>query len=104
MWRDKMAELIEANSVDLLVGQDPTLVFDEGAADSSLHDEKGVQTVVDNFLYKIKMLSRNSNDQKVDTNQKEVSVAGSHFIQEDSPDEIGAAVAEFVQELRTGGS
>jgi len=30
-WRDKAAELIEAGSVDLLVGQDPTLVFDEGA-------------------------------------------------------------------------
>ncbi len=33
-------------------------------------------------------------------NQKEVSVAGTHFIQEDSPDEIGAAVAEFVRSLR----
>lgn len=29
-------------------------------------------------------------------NQTEVSVAGSHFIQEDSPDEIGKAVADFV--------
>jgi haloalkane dehalogenase len=35
-------------------------------------------------------------------NQTEVSVAGTHFIQEDSPDEIGAAVAEFVQDVRTG--
>ena len=33
-------------------------------------------------------------------NQKEVKVAGNHFLQEDSPDEIGAAVAEFVRELR----
>jgi haloalkane dehalogenase len=32
-------------------------------------------------------------------NQTEVTVAGSHFIQEDSPDEIGAAVAEFVRKL-----
>jgi hypothetical protein len=31
-WKDKAAELIEAGDVDLLVGQDPTLVFDEGAA------------------------------------------------------------------------
>ena len=34
-------------------------------------------------------------------NQSEVTVAGSHFIQEDSPDEIGAAVANFVRRLRT---
>lgn len=33
-------------------------------------------------------------------NQKEVEVAGSHFIQEDSPDEIGAAISDFVSELR----
>ncbi|MCH7741314.1 MAG: haloalkane dehalogenase [Proteobacteria bacterium] len=33
-------------------------------------------------------------------NQKEVKVTGNHFLQEDSPDEIGAAVAEFVRELR----
>lgn len=33
-------------------------------------------------------------------NQSEVTVAGSHFIQEDSPDEIGAAVANFVRRLR----
>jgi haloalkane dehalogenase len=33
-------------------------------------------------------------------NQREVTVKGSHFIQEDSPDEIGRAVAAFIQELR----
>ncbi len=33
-------------------------------------------------------------------NQKEVTVKGSHFIQEDSPDEIGAAIADFVNRLR----
>jgi haloalkane dehalogenase len=33
-------------------------------------------------------------------NQREVTVKGSHFIQEDSPDEIGQAVAAFVRELR----
>jgi haloalkane dehalogenase len=33
-------------------------------------------------------------------NQREVTVPGRHFIQEDSPDAIGAAVAEFVRELR----
>jgi haloalkane dehalogenase len=33
-------------------------------------------------------------------NQTEVTVAGSHFVQEDSPDEIGAAVADFVRGLR----
>ncbi|MBO0874712.1 MAG: haloalkane dehalogenase [Pseudonocardia sp.] len=33
-------------------------------------------------------------------NQREVTVSGSHFVQEDSPDAIGAAVAEFVQEIR----
>ena len=32
-------------------------------------------------------------------NQTEVTVNGTHFIQEDSPDEIGRAVAEFVQKL-----
>jgi haloalkane dehalogenase len=32
-------------------------------------------------------------------NQTEVTVAGLHFIQEDSPDEIGAAVAGFVRGL-----
>ena len=33
-------------------------------------------------------------------NQREVTVKGAHFIQEDSPDEIGQAVADFVKELR----
>ncbi len=32
-------------------------------------------------------------------NQTEVTVAGSHFIQEDSPDEIGAAIADWVRAL-----
>ena len=33
-------------------------------------------------------------------NQTEVTVKGLHFIQEDSPDEIGHAVAEFVRQVR----
>jgi haloalkane dehalogenase len=33
-------------------------------------------------------------------NQTEVTVKGLHFIQEDSPDEIGQAVAEFVRRVR----
>jgi haloalkane dehalogenase len=33
-------------------------------------------------------------------NQQEVTVKGLHFIQEDSPDEIGQAVAEFVRGVR----
>ena len=33
-------------------------------------------------------------------NQEEVTVPGRHFIQEDSPDEIGQAVATFVRRLR----
>ena len=33
-------------------------------------------------------------------NQTEITVKGSHFIQEDSPDEIGAALASFVRQLR----
>ena len=33
-------------------------------------------------------------------NQTEVTVNGIHFVQEDSPDEIGHAVAEFVQGIR----
>jgi haloalkane dehalogenase len=33
-------------------------------------------------------------------NQREVTVKGSHFIQEDSPAEIGGAVAAFVTETR----
>ena len=32
-------------------------------------------------------------------NQEEVTVKGLHFVQEDSPDEIGQAVAEFVKKL-----
>ena len=32
-------------------------------------------------------------------NQKEVTVKGNHFIQEDSPDEIGQSIAEFVREI-----
>jgi haloalkane dehalogenase len=32
-------------------------------------------------------------------NQQEVTVSGTHFIQEDSPDEIGQAVANFVKGL-----
>ncbi len=33
-------------------------------------------------------------------NQTEITVPGVHFIQEDSPNEIGAAVAQFVRQLR----
>lgn len=32
-------------------------------------------------------------------NEREITVTGSHFIQEDSPDEIGQAIAEWYQEL-----
>ena len=32
-------------------------------------------------------------------NQDEVTVAGIHFIQEDSPDEIGRAIADWYSEL-----
>ena len=32
-------------------------------------------------------------------NQQEVTVAGNHFLQEDSPDEIGRAVADWVRTL-----
>lgn len=35
-------------------------------------------------------------------NQTEVTVAGSHFIQEDSPDEIAAALRTFITRLRAG--
>jgi len=35
-------------------------------------------------------------------NQSEVTVRGLHFIQEDSPDEIGQAVAQFVSRVRQG--
>ena len=34
-------------------------------------------------------------------NQIETTVAGIHFIQEDSPDQIGTAIADFVRRLRT---
>jgi haloalkane dehalogenase len=33
-------------------------------------------------------------------NQTEITVKGAHFIQEDSPDEIGQAIADFVRRLR----
>ena len=33
-------------------------------------------------------------------NQTEVTVKGSHFVQEDSPDEIGRALADFVRTIR----
>jgi haloalkane dehalogenase len=33
-------------------------------------------------------------------NQREVTVPGSHFIQEDSADQIGAAIRDFVKNLR----
>jgi haloalkane dehalogenase len=33
-------------------------------------------------------------------NQSEVTVKGSHTIQEDSPDEIGLAIKDFVTKLR----
>ncbi len=32
-------------------------------------------------------------------NQREVSVRGSHFVQEDSPDEIGGAIARFLEDI-----
>jgi len=34
-------------------------------------------------------------------NQTEVTVKGRHFLQEDSPDEIGRTVAEFVGRVRS---
>ncbi|MEM8861112.1 MAG: haloalkane dehalogenase, partial [Chloroflexota bacterium] len=34
-------------------------------------------------------------------NQEEITVKGLHFIQEDSPDEIGEATANFVKKLRS---
>jgi haloalkane dehalogenase len=33
-------------------------------------------------------------------NLTETTVSGVHFVQEDSPDEIGVAVAQFVRRLR----
>jgi haloalkane dehalogenase len=35
-------------------------------------------------------------------NQTELTIAGAHFVQEDSPNEIGTAVAAFVRRLRGG--
>ena len=35
-------------------------------------------------------------------NQREITVTGRHFLQEDSPHEIGAALAEFVKSVRDG--
>jgi haloalkane dehalogenase len=32
-------------------------------------------------------------------NQKEVTVAGNHFLQEDSPDEIGQAISAWLREI-----
>ena len=34
-------------------------------------------------------------------NLTETTVRGVHFVQEDSPDEIGAAVAKFVRKMRS---
>jgi haloalkane dehalogenase len=33
-------------------------------------------------------------------NQREVTVAGTHFIQEDSPEQIGTAIRDFVGDVR----
>jgi haloalkane dehalogenase len=33
-------------------------------------------------------------------NQREVTVAGTHFVQEDSPAEIGQAIAQFLEDIR----
>jgi haloalkane dehalogenase len=33
-------------------------------------------------------------------NQKEIEVKGGHFVQEDSPTELGVAISRFVRELR----
>jgi haloalkane dehalogenase len=35
-------------------------------------------------------------------NQREVTVRGIHYVQEDSPAEIGAALRDFVAEVRAG--
>lgn len=34
-------------------------------------------------------------------NQTEITVEGRHFLQEDSPDEIGHALADFVRRVRS---
>jgi haloalkane dehalogenase len=33
-------------------------------------------------------------------NQTHVKIRGGHFVQEDSPDEVGAAIATWLQHLR----
>ena len=33
-------------------------------------------------------------------NQREVTVAGNHFVQEDSPDEIGVAIADWIRDIQ----
>jgi haloalkane dehalogenase len=33
-------------------------------------------------------------------NQREITVRGSHFVQEDSPDEIGRAIARLLEDIR----
>jgi haloalkane dehalogenase len=33
-------------------------------------------------------------------NQEEITVPGTHFLQEDSPDQVGEAIASFVRRLR----
>ncbi len=35
------------------------------------------------------------------SNQREVTISGIHFMQEDSPDEIGSALAQFVRQTRS---
>jgi haloalkane dehalogenase len=35
-------------------------------------------------------------------NQQEVTVKGAHFVQEDSPDEVGDAIAHFVAKVLAG--
>jgi len=37
---------------------------------------------------------------RFDQTQREITVKGKHFLQEDSPMEIGIAIAEFVKKLR----
>jgi haloalkane dehalogenase len=35
-------------------------------------------------------------------NQQEVTVKGAHFLQEDSPNEVGGAIARFVSDVLAG--
>ncbi|MEO2104865.1 MAG: haloalkane dehalogenase, partial [Actinomycetota bacterium] len=35
-------------------------------------------------------------------NQSETTISGIHFVQEDSPDEIGAALREWILDIRAG--